>query len=119
MPLAPRDGLRPVPRALFAGALVVLTGCASVTPIGDLLSNASRYDGKTVRIAGTVESSAGLLGAGAYQVNDGTGTLTVISQVGTPPPKGERIGVKGTFQALFTLLSKSLAVLKEQSRFKP
>jgi hypothetical protein len=108
-----------VSRALPAGALVILAGCASVTPIGDLLANASRYDGKTVRIAGTVESSAGLLGAGAYQVNDGTGTLTVISQVGTPPPKGERIGVKGTFQALFTLLSKSLAVLKEQSRFKP
>lgn len=116
---APRVGHRFVPRALFAGALVVLAGCASVTPIGDLLSNASRYDGKTVRIAGTVGSSAGFLGAGAYQVNDGTGTLTVISQVGTPPPQGERIGVKGTFQALFTLLSKSLAVLKEQSRFKP
>lgn len=108
-----------VPRPLVAGALVVLAGCASVTPIGDLLSNASRYDGKTVRIAGTVQRSAGLLGAGAYEVNDGTGTLTVVSQVGTPPPQGERIGVKGTFQALFTLLSKSLAVLREQSRFKP
>lgn len=118
LPLS-RAGYRSIPRALLAGALVVLAGCASVTPIGDLLSNASRYDGKTVRIAGTVGSSAGLLGAGAYQVNDGTGTLTVISQVGTPPPQGERIGVKGTFQALFTLLSKSLAVLKEQSRFKP
>jgi hypothetical protein len=114
-----RGVYRLVPRALLAGALLVLAGCASVTPIGDLLSNASRYDGKTVRIAGTVQSSAGLLGAGAYQVNDGTGTLTVISQVGTPPPKGEKIGVKGTFQALFTLLSKSLAVLKEQSRFNP
>jgi hypothetical protein len=114
-----RRVFRLVPRALLASAPVVLAACASVTPIGDLLSNASRYDGKTVRIAGTVENSAGLLGAGAYQVNDGTGTLTVISQVGTPPPKGEKIGVKGTFQALFTLLSKSLAVLKEQSRFKP
>lgn len=110
---------RLVPRFAWAGALLIVAGCASVTPIGDLLADPSRYDGKTVRIAGNVESSAGVLGAGAYQVNDGTGTLTVISQVGTPPPKGEKIGVKGTFQALFTLLSKSLAVLKEQSRFKP
>jgi hypothetical protein len=110
---------RLAPRALFSGALVVLAGCASVTPIGDLLADPARYDGKTVRIAGNVQRSAGLLGAGAYEVNDGTGTLTVVSQVGTPPPQGERIGVKGTFQALFTLLSKSLAVLKEQSRFKP
>lgn len=96
--------------------LVVLAGCASVTPIGQLLQDPSRYDGKTVRIEGVVQGSAGGLGAGGYQVKDKTGTLTVVTDHGGTPPTGARIGVKGRFQALFTLFSKSLAVLREESR---
>jgi hypothetical protein len=105
-------------RTTLAGALVLLAGCASVTPIGELLQNSSKYNGKEVRIKGEVKESAGLLGRGAYQVKDGTGTLTVISETSAPPPSGSTIGVKGVFQALLTLGSKSLAVLREHSRFQ-
>ena len=109
---------RIVGRTALAGALVLLAGCASVTPIGELLQNSSKYNGKEVRIKGEVKESAGLLGRGAYQVKDETGTLTVISETSAPPPSGSKIGVKGVFQALLTLGSKSLAVLKEHSRFQ-
>jgi hypothetical protein len=105
-------------RAVLAGALILLAGCASVTPIGELLQNSSKYNGKEVRIKGEVKESAGLLGKGAYQVKDDTGTLTVISETSAPPPSGSTIGVKGVFQALLTFGSKSLAVLKEHSRFE-
>jgi hypothetical protein len=105
-------------RTALAGALFLLAGCASVTPIGELLQNSSKYNGKEVRIKGEVKESAGLLGRGAYQVKDGTGTLTVISETSAPPPSGSAIGVKGVFQALLTLGSKSLAVLREKSRFQ-
>ncbi len=109
---------RIVGRAALAGALMLLAGCASVTPIGELLQNSSKYNGKEVRIKGEVRESAGLLGKGAYQVKDDTGTLTVISETSAPPPTGSTIGVKGVFQALLTFGSKSLAVLKEHSRFE-
>ena len=105
-------------RTALASALILLAGCASVTPIGELLQNSSKYNGKEVRIKGEVKESAGLLGRGAYQVKDGTGTLTVISETSAPPPSGSKIGVKGVFQALLTLGSKSLAVLREKSRFQ-
>lgn len=111
----PRSFRPPVP--LLAVVLVLLTACASVTPIGDLLSNASKYNGKTVRVKGDVTKSAGALVAGAYQVKDGTGTLTVVTEGSSPPPEGAKVGVRGVFQALITIGSKSLAVLKEQSRF--
>jgi hypothetical protein len=109
---------RIVGRNAQAGGIFQLAGCASVTPIGELLQNSSKYNGKEVRIKGEVKESAGLLGKGAYQVKDGTGTLTVISETSAPPPSGSTIGVKGVFQALLTLGSKSLAVLKEHSRFE-
>jgi hypothetical protein len=103
----------------LACALVLLAGCAGVTPISELLQNSSKYNGKTVRIKGEVKESAGLLGRGAYQVKDGTGQLTVLSETSAPPPSGSHVGVKGIFEALLTIGSKSLAVLREQSRFNP
>jgi hypothetical protein len=63
-----------------------------------------------------VKESAGGLGLGAYQVRDTTGTLTVVSEKGGPPRSGSKVGVKGRFEALITLGSKSLAVLREESR---
>ena len=98
----------------------MLAGCApSVTPIGELLDNASRYNGKTVRIEGEVRESAEGLGVVAYQVRDATGTLPVVSQHASPPRTGTKIGVKGRFEALVTIGTKSLAVLHEESRWVP
>ena len=102
--------------APLAGVLLVLAGCAGVTPIGELLDNPARYDGKTVRVEGEVKESAGGLGLGAYQVRDDTGTLTVVSEKGGPPRTGSKVGVRGRFEALITLGSRSLAVLREESR---
>jgi len=109
----PRRTLVPVSSI---AALVMLTGCASVTPIGQLLDDPSHYDGKTVRIEGEVKGSAGGLGVGAYQVKDETGTLTVVSEQHDPPRSGAKVNVKGKFDALITLGSRSLAVLREESR---
>ena len=103
---------------LVAGMLIALNGCASVTPIGDLLNNPQRYDGKTVSIEGEVREAIGGLGLGAFQVRDKTGTIPVVSQ-GSPPPTGARIGVKGKFESVFTLGTRSLAVLREESRSTP
>jgi hypothetical protein len=115
---APRSR-HPLPRVSLAGLVLLLAGCASVTPIGELLDNSTKYDGKTVRVQGEVTESAGLLGRGGYQLKDQTGQLTVISETAAPPRKGSNISVKGVFQALFTLGSKGLAVLREQSRSTP
>ena len=117
-------GRAPAGRALPAGAarfiaiaaVVLLVGCPGTKPIRELLDDPSHYDGKTVRIAGQVKQSAGALGYGAYRVDDGTGTITVISQGGGAPRTGATVGVEGTFRAAFTLAGQSLAVVMETRR---
>lgn len=104
--------------AMVAGILLALNGCASVTPIGNLLNNPAQYNGKSVKIEGDVGEAVGGLGLGAFQVRDKTGTIPVISQV-SPPRTGSRIGVKGKFESVFTIGTKSLAVLHEESRSTP
>jgi hypothetical protein len=97
------------------GLLLVL-GCPGAKPIKQLLDDPAKYDGQNVRIAGEVKEAAGVLGYGGYTIDDGTGTLTVVTQGGGTPRVGARIGVEGTFRAAFTIGNRSVAVLMEKQR---
>jgi hypothetical protein len=96
-----------------AGAVALLAllafeaGCDS-TRISDITSNPGRYQGKSVTVAGEVTQSFALLGMGAYQINDGTGSLWVISTGSGVPGKGIRVEVTGQFQSGVTIQGKSL-----------
>lgn len=100
----------------LASAALILAGCASVTPIGELLDNSTKYDGKTVRVQGEVQGGAGGLGVGAFQLKDKTGTITVVSDRGSAPRKGADVSVKGRFESLFSLGRAGVAVIREESR---
>jgi hypothetical protein len=88
-------------------------------PIGTILDDPGRYDGRTVRISGTVAETVGALGQGAYRIDDGTGTMNVVTEHGGVPREGAKVGVEGEFKALFTFGAQSQAVLLEKRRFTP
>jgi hypothetical protein len=105
---------------LLLGALVCVGGCATaVVPIQTLLDDPARFDGQSVRIVGDVESAIGALGLGTYEMNDGTGTLRVVSESGGAPREGAHVGVEGTFRSAYTLGVEALSVLVEKQRFTP
>lgn len=53
-------------------------------------------------------------------VDEGTGTLTVISKAGNGIPRvGAKIGVEGEFRSAFTLGTVSVVVLMEHQRHSP
>jgi hypothetical protein len=114
----------PRPRRALASFVLLLllaavTGCKGTTPIKTLLDDPSRFDHQVVRISGDVEEAAGVLGYGVFLVNDGTGTLTVLTQTGGAPRTGAKVGVEGEFRSAFTLGTQSMAALMEQKRYTP
>ena len=87
-------------------ALVMLAGCGSVK-IRQVLNNPARYQGRDVRLTGDVTRSTGLVVAGVYQVDDGTGKLNVFSN--RPIPRqGSRVTVTGRVQAGVSLLGQNI-----------
>ncbi len=98
---------------LAPALLLALTGCGPVK-IRQLVHNPGRYQNRTVRIAGNVTRSTGALVAGAYQVDDGTGKITVLS-MRPIPPRGASVRVKGEFNSGLQILNRSFGnVIREQ-----
>jgi hypothetical protein len=116
-----RRSIRMLMVAALTLAAMTAGGCrdGEVTTIRALLDDPSQYHRKTVRIAGTVARSIGALGYGAYEVDDGTGTLPVVSQENGAPREGAQVGVEGEFRSAFTLGTRTVAVLVERRRATP
>lgn len=100
-------------------SLALLAGCKSATTIKTLLDDPGRFDKQVVRVAGTVSHSVGVIGYGAFQLNDGTGTITVVTKADGAPRDGAKVGVEGEFRSAFTVGTESAAVILEQQRYTP
>ncbi len=98
----------------LGAAVLLLAGCGA-TRIGRILDEPDHYRNRMVKVEGRVEHSAGAYTAGAYQVDDGTGRIIVISNRGVPR-KGARVTVKGQVIQGVTLGSDSYGTtLREES----
>src|SRR5262245_50350593 len=80
---------------LIAAVIAVMFEACNHVRIADLQRDPGKYTNKEVTIAGRVTDSFGLLGKGAYQVDDGSGTMWVISDYGVPG-NGSKVAVTGT-----------------------
>jgi hypothetical protein len=102
--------------AILAGVLL-LTACPSRTTISKINADPGRFYDKEVGIAGKVTESYGIpLLGGAYELDDDTGKIWVISKRGVPS-RGTRVGAKGRVQSGVTFGARSFGtVLIESER---
>ena len=80
-----------------------MAGCEQKT-INEIKADPQRYASRDVAVVGNVTKSFSVLGRGAYEIDDGTGKLWVISQSGVPR-EGARVVVKGKIRDAFDLSS--------------
>ena len=99
--------------ALFTGVLL-LTACPSETTISKINGDPGRYKNKEVAVVGRVTDSYGVMGTGAYEVDDGTGRIWVATTRGVPS-RGSRVGVKGRVHNGLTVGGRSFGTILEES----
>jgi len=81
---------------LLLASSLMLTACPQQTSINQLNGDPARYRGKEILIIGNVTNSFGALGEGAYELNDDTGKIWVVTHRGVPA-KGARVGAVGRY----------------------
>ena len=87
---------------LMGLVVVVLFSACEQKSIRQIMAEPDRYRNRDVGVVGDVVRSFSLLGKGAYEVDDGTGKLWIISGKGVPRT-GARVAVKGRIQDGFDL----------------
>ena len=101
--------------ALLSGT-ILFTACPSQTNIARINADPGRYRGKEVGIAGRVTDSYGVMGQGAYEIDDGTGRIWVATTRGVPA-RGSRVGTKGYVHSGFSWGGRSFGtVIEEKDR---
>ena len=108
---------RLIPLILAMGVLAI-AGCKGQQPttIATLLNDPGQYDRKVVHVAGKVTHAIGILGYGGYQIDDGTGTITIATKTNGAPREGAEVGVEGEFRSGFTLGTDTVAAIIEKQR---
>ncbi|MGE5570374.1 MAG: hypothetical protein ACM3S5_15160 [Rhodospirillales bacterium] len=99
-------------------ATLLLSGCG-VTRVGRILDEPHRFHNRTVRVEGKVNRSYGAVLAGVYQVDDGSGSIYVISNRGVPRT-GASVKVKGRVMNGIIIGSRSFgtAIQEENHRIR-
>ncbi len=105
---------KPAVFLVLIAATLLLTACPSQTNIAKINADPDRYRGKEIGIAGTVTNSYGIAGAGAYEIDDGTGKIWVATKRGVPS-KGARIGTKGYVHNGFSFAGRSFGTVMEET----
>jgi hypothetical protein len=104
--------------APLACTLLLLGGCAlsSHPRIADVKYNPGRYQNHNVTVDGVVTRSWGapLLPFKLYQINDGTGEMTVVANGGHVPAKGARVRVSGRVEDVAALGGQAIGLHLQQ-----
>lgn len=109
-----RLGSKSIFLSLLLLGMLLLTACPQRENISKINADPARYRNKEVGIAGTVTDSYGVLGNGAYEIDDGTGKLWVVTRRGVPS-RGSRVGAKGRIYTGFSFGGRSFGTVLEES----
>jgi hypothetical protein len=100
--------------------VLLMSGCAArQVRIAELKDQPTKYDKKTVRVTGQVTSSFGipLVPFQVYNVEDGSGEISVISTSSRTPAKGTRVEVQGKLGEVIVLGGRSIGLhIREEDR---
>lgn len=106
---------------LFAASVFAVVGCkGDRIMISKILERPDHYKGRDVAVAGRVTEThvvnLFIAEAGAYQLDDGSGKIWVLTKTGVPE-RGDEIAVKGRVDGGVKLFGESFgSIIREDER---
>jgi hypothetical protein len=102
---------------LFTPLLVALflVACGT-TKIADVNHDPGRYAGKEITISGRVSTSVGIFKQGAFEVDDGTGKMWVLSDQFGVPAQDASVKVTGTVESGATIAGQPFGTILRETR---
>jgi hypothetical protein len=100
--------------------LVLAPSCrkdVKLTSISTLMDDPSHFDHQVVHVGGTVTKALGVMGYGAYEIDDGSGRIAVVTTMNGAPREGAEVGIEGEFRSAFTFGDKVGAAILEHERY--
>jgi DNA/RNA endonuclease YhcR with UshA esterase domain len=82
--------------------------------ISDIMANPRDFDQKTVTVKGKVIHSFNVLGIKAFELNDGSGTIRVVTERGLPN-EGQEVTVTGMVNQMFKIGPAEITVIMESA----
>ena len=110
---------RSILTAVLLSTLILASCAARSARIAQLKDQPDRYDDKTVSVTGVVTSSFGIpfVPYQLYNLDDGSGEITVVSRYGRAPSTGARVQVKGRLNQIATFGTRTVGLhLEERDR---
>jgi hypothetical protein len=108
---------RIVSAVLLSFGISLLTGCPPRVSIARIDRDPGRYAGREITVAGRVVDSYGVVGRGAFEIDDGTGAMWVVAGQYGVPGAGAKLAVTGRVEQGFTLGGRNFAtILRETER---
>ena len=96
-----RNRFKNLVMALCSALLLASAACAART-VRQITADPYRYSDREVSVAGRVVESFAFGNRGAYQIEDRTGRLWIVSDEGVPG-RDVRVNAKGTIRTAFNL----------------
>jgi hypothetical protein len=104
--------------ALLLGCVCLLLVACEETTIGKINEDPGRYANKEVSLRGAVSNSFGLLGQGAYELDDGTGKMWVLVEKGGVPSKGARVRTVGRVVGSATFAGRNFGTALREKKHR-
>ena len=108
-------------RVAGLAAALLLAGCGVLpfgyTPIHDILAAPAQFEGREVKLKGTVTSvlDVPVVDLKGYTLRDGTGEITVLTRVALPAEQ-EQVALSGVVRSAVIIGGQSLGLRVEETK---
>jgi aspartyl/asparaginyl-tRNA synthetase len=92
---------------------LLFAACTPRPSIKDIIDHPRDYAGKQVQVQGEVKNVFSLIVVKYFTLDDGTGSITVVTEKPLPT-KGEQLTVKGKVEEAFSLGDQTMTLIVEQ-----